>query len=92
MQSRRMSLLESLSNIVVGYGVAVVAQIVMFPLFGLHASLGENLIIGGIFTCISLIRSYALRRLFNSSFPARNAGQACSGVGSTVVDIQRLHR
>lgn len=37
MQSRWMSLLESLTNIVVGYGIAVLTQIAVFPLFGLHA-------------------------------------------------------
>jgi len=37
---------------------------VVFPLFGLRPSLGENLTLGGVFTVISLIRGYALRRLF----------------------------
>jgi len=48
----------------VGFALAVAAQIVVFPWFGLHASLGENLTIGALFTGISLLRSYALRRLF----------------------------
>ena len=65
MQSRWMSLVESLTNIAVGYGLAVLTQIVVFPLFGLQASLGENLLIGGIFTVVSLVRSFALRRIFN---------------------------
>ena len=64
MQSRWMSFVESVTNIVVGYGLAVLTQIAVFPLFGLHASLSENLLIGGAFTVISLIRSYAVRRLF----------------------------
>jgi hypothetical protein len=51
---------------VVGYAVAVLTQVMAFPLFGLHATLSDNLLIGGIFTCASLVRSYALRRLFNS--------------------------
>ena len=34
-QSRRMSLLESLTNVAIGYGVAVATQIAVFPLFGL---------------------------------------------------------
>ena len=65
MQSRLMSLVESVSNIVVGYGLAVLTQLLVFPLFGLHASLGENLAIGGLFTIVSLTRSYCLRRAFN---------------------------
>jgi hypothetical protein len=38
----------------------------VFPLFGLTISLGENFGIAGIFTMISLFRSYAVRRLFNA--------------------------
>lgn len=63
-QSRRMSLIEAVTNVAVGYVLAVTTQIVVFPWFGLHPSLGENLALGGIFVCISLLRSYALRRLF----------------------------
>ena len=66
MQSRLMSLVEVASNIAVGYCVAILTQIIVFPLFGLRASLGENLLIGGVFTVVSLVRSYALRRLFNA--------------------------
>ena len=63
-QSRAMSLVESLANVAVGYGVAVVTQILIFPIFGLQATLAQNLGIGLIFTGLSLVRSFALRRLF----------------------------
>ena len=66
MQSRWMSLLEGITNIAVGYGVAVLTQVLVFPLFGLSVSLGENLGIGAVFTVVSLIRSFALRRAFNA--------------------------
>jgi len=59
-----MSFVEAVTNIVVGYGLAVLTQMVVFPLFGLDSSLRENLLIGGAFTVVSLFRSYALRRLF----------------------------
>jgi hypothetical protein len=68
-QSRRMSLIEAITNVFVGYGLAVVTQVVAFPWFGLHASLSNNLALGVIFTAISLIRSYALRRLFDRISP-----------------------
>ena len=64
MQSRRQSLIEAITNVVVGYALAVITQIVVFPWFGLNASLGENLALGLVFTVISVIRGYALRRLF----------------------------
>lgn len=63
-QSRRMSFVEAVTNVVVGYALAVAAQIVVFPWFGLHLHLGENLMIGAVFVGISLLRSYALRRIF----------------------------
>ena len=65
-QSRRMSLAESLANVVVGYGLAVVTQILIFPVFGLRATLAESLRIGAVFTLVSLARSFALRRLFET--------------------------
>ena len=64
MQSRRRSLIEAIANVVVGYALAVAMQIMVFPWFGLHPSLGENLAIGYLFTVISLIRGCALRRVF----------------------------
>ena len=65
-QSRLMSLVESLANVLVGYGVAVATQMVVFPLFGLAVTISENLLIGLIFTAVSIVRSYALRRGFEA--------------------------
>lgn len=65
MQSRTMSLVEALTNVVVGYSVAVLTQMTVFPWYGMHATLDQNLTMGLIFTVVSLVRSYALRRLFN---------------------------
>jgi len=63
-QSRAMSLVEAVANVVVGYSVAVITQILIFPVFGLHTSFVQNLKMGGIFTIMSLARSFALRRMF----------------------------
>ena len=62
-QSRAMSLVEAIANVIVGYGVAVVTQILIFPVFGLQTTLAQNLKMGTVFTIVSLGRSYALRRL-----------------------------
>ena len=64
-QTRRGSLLESLVNIVVGYSINFTANLLIFPLFGWHISARENLTLGVIYTGISLVRSYGLRRFFN---------------------------
>jgi hypothetical protein len=63
-QSQRLSLVEAITNVVFGYALAVITQIVVFPWFGLQVSLGDNLAIGAIFVITSLLRSYVLRRLF----------------------------
>ena len=63
-QSRLMSLAESVTNVVVGYGLAVVTQILIFPVFGLHTTLAQNMKMGAVFTVVSIARSYLLRRLF----------------------------
>ncbi|SIS76831.1 DUF7220 family protein [Phaeovulum vinaykumarii] len=65
-QSRAMSLVESVANVIVGYGVAVVTQILIFPIFGLHTTLAQNLKMGAIFTIVSIARSFALRRVFEA--------------------------
>jgi hypothetical protein len=65
-QSRAMSMIEALANVAVGYGVAVLTQIAVFPLFGLSVTLVQNLMMGGLFTVVSVIRSYTLRRVFEA--------------------------
>ena len=77
-QSRAMSLVEALANVAVGYGLAVITQLLVFPLFELHTTLAENLTIGAIFTVVSIARSFALRRLFE----AIRVASRCDGRGA----------
>jgi hypothetical protein len=64
-QTKKHSFLESLTNVGVGYGVALASQVLIFPLYGIHIPLSDNIAIGIWFTVISIIRSYVLRRWFN---------------------------
>ncbi len=64
-QSRAMSLLESVANVAIGYMVAICAQVVIFPIYDIHADTETHLKIGALFTVVSLARGYLLRRLFN---------------------------
>lgn len=64
-QTKLASAAESVANVVVGYAVAMLTQALVFPLFGFYASTGQHAGIALIFTVVSLVRSYALRRLFN---------------------------
>lgn len=65
MQSRTNSLIESATNILIGYWCAVLTQIIVFPIMGIDVSMSKNLMIGLVFTLISLLRSYVIRRAFN---------------------------
>lgn len=65
-QTKIGSLIESFMNILIGYGVALASQIVVFPFFGINVPLKTNIWIGVWFTIISLVRSYIIRRWFNS--------------------------
>ena len=78
-QSRLMSMVESLANVLVGYGVAVLTQVVVFPMFGLAVTVTENLLIGLIFTAVSIVRSYALRRGFEA-LRVRQSARASSTI------------
>ena len=60
-QSKKGSLVETLTNVSVGYFIAILTQFLVFPLFGLKVTIGNNMMIGLIFTVVSIIRSYGVR-------------------------------
>lgn len=65
-QTKQGSFVEAAANIAVGFGINFGANMVILPLFGFTAlTWHSNLIIGVIYTVISLVRSYVLRRWFN---------------------------
>jgi hypothetical protein len=61
-----MSLVEATANLGAGYVIAVLTQAIVLPLFGLWMSIGQSLQIGAIFTAVSIVRSFSLRRLFEA--------------------------
>jgi hypothetical protein len=67
--------------LVVGYGLAVATQAIVFPFFDLPPSRQQNLAIGGIFTAVSLARSYLLRRLFERLPGGAGTPRRSGGVG-----------
>ncbi len=64
-QSKLDSAIEALTNILIGAGVALCAQLIWFPLIGKDFTMTENLYTTAFFTLVSFWRSYLLRRLFN---------------------------
>lgn len=65
-QSRRGSLLEACINVLIGYSINFAANLLIFPLFGWHISVAQNLLLGVFYTAISIARTYCIRRWFNS--------------------------
>jgi hypothetical protein len=63
-QTVPMSLIEAVTNVLVGFCIALLTQLGVFTLFGLQVTLVQHLRIGAIFTVVSLLRSFMLRRLF----------------------------
>ena len=64
-QSKSASLCEAITNVSFGFGISVLANFYVLPLWGFKVSPRTSLEIGLAFTLISVIRSYLLRRLFN---------------------------
>jgi len=65
MQSRLHSFIEACTNITVGYIINIAINHIVFKSLGIPVSLQENLLIGAIFTGVSLTRTYCIRRCFN---------------------------
>jgi type IV secretory pathway protease TraF len=76
-QTRIGSFIEAVFNVVIGFGINFAANLTIFPLFGWNISAAQNLALGAIYTVISIVRSYAIRRWFNSRLKA--AAQRVAG-------------
>lgn len=62
MQSRLDSFIEAWLNVLIGFGISVLANFVIFPWVGVSASTGQILWIGAGMTLVSVARSYMVRR------------------------------
>ena len=65
MQRRYISLIEITISTAIGFGLSYLCAAIVFPLFGFPVTSRQNLSITGIFTLLSLVRGYGVRRLFN---------------------------
>lgn len=73
-QTRKKSLQEALVGTAIGFVISATAGAVLYPLHGAHFSMATNLWITAEFTVISVLRSYVVRRWFNSK-PSATAGR-----------------
>lgn len=68
MQSKTGSLIEAVCGTVIGLVLSFCAQIVIYPAMGVPITIKQNIMITFIFFCISIVRGYLVRRLFNKIF------------------------
>lgn len=57
--------METFTSAILGFLVALATQIALFRAYHLRLGLSDNLLITTIFTLVSLIRGYLVRRFFN---------------------------
>jgi hypothetical protein len=72
-QSKKLSLVESITNTLLGLLTSYLVQMLVFPLLGINITHQTNAIITVIFFVISFTRSYIIRRFFNSIREARRS-------------------
>ena len=65
MQSKLESLTEAIINTFIGFVIAFISQLIIFPIVGIDVTLGQNFILTVLFTLVSIIRNYVIRRYFN---------------------------
>jgi len=65
-QSRLMSILETVLSTAIGFAVALLTQLAVFPWLGFDPPLSTNLLITVIFTIVSILRQFFVRRLFEA--------------------------
>lgn len=65
MQSPKLSLIESITQTLIGLVVSFLIQIVIYPLMDIPVKLYQNIIITLVFTIASIVRGYLVRRVFN---------------------------
>ena len=65
MQSKRESMIETLTSVFVGWLIGVILNLTVLPLFDYNITVVDSLWVSLIFTAISVIRGYLIRRYFN---------------------------
>lgn len=66
MQSKKQSLIETLTSVFVGWLIGVILNLTILPLFDYNITVIDSLWVSLIFTVVSVIRGYIIRRWFNS--------------------------
>lgn len=65
MQSKKTSIIESVTNTVIGLVTSFIIQIIIYPAMDIEVTINQNVLITIIFFTVSIIRGYFVRRFFN---------------------------
>ena len=68
MQTKKQSMIEVITNTVVGLAFSFAIQVIIYPILGMNVSINQNLLITLMFFIASILRGYILRRLFTKLF------------------------
>lgn len=66
MQSKKDSLIESLTSTTIGWVIGVILNLTVLALFDYNITVTDSLLVSLIFTVVSVVRGYLIRRFFNS--------------------------
>ncbi len=65
MQNKKLSLIESATNTVIGMLISFLVQVIIYPILSIPVTINQNIIITFVFTLVSITRGYIIRRYFN---------------------------
>ena len=71
MQTKKQSLIESITNTVVGFIISYASTFLIFPLVGIESSASKNIVITLFFTVVSIFRGFLIRRYFNKKHTSK---------------------
>ena len=63
-QGKKGSLIESIIQVVSGWGVAIITQLIVYPLMGIEVSIVQNINLSLIFIAVGFVKQYYVRRGF----------------------------
>ncbi len=66
-QSKKDSLIESMTNTAIGFTISLASTFIIFPLVGIQSTGFKNVLITIFFTVVSIARGYVIRRYFNKN-------------------------
>ena len=66
MQTKKHSLIESVTQTIIGLATSLLIQLIIYPILNIPVTLSQNLVITAVFFMASIVRGYFVRRLFNN--------------------------